>query len=84
MLPFLKNKQAPGISSLLVKQRTPDEKPQDSETIDKNANIEACARDLINAVQANDAMAVAEALRSAFVCLESEPHEEYEQPEGQD
>jgi hypothetical protein len=74
LLPWLKNKQ--GMSSgISIKQRDSgqqlNEKPED-----KDASIHACAKDLIDAVHSQDTKAAAEAIRSAFEILDSEPHEE--------
>lgn len=84
MLPFLKNKQGGSGSSLLIKQRAPDN--PEAESNDPNASIDACSQDLIAAVHARDTKAVSEAIRSAFLILESEPHEEAAQEpyEGQE
>ena len=72
MLPFLKVKKDSGVAGLIMKNRSPDAPPEDKDSID------ACAQDLISAVHAKDAKATAEALRSAFRILDSEPHEEGE------
>jgi 2C-methyl-D-erythritol 2,4-cyclodiphosphate synthase len=79
VLPFLKNKQQ-GIAGLIVKQRNPDkvEENQEDTSEDKDASIHACAQDLIDAVHAKDIKAAAEAIRSAFEILDSQPHEEGE------
>lgn len=78
MLPFLKKKNETGISGVMIKHRTPDEKPEETTEDDKDAAIHACAQDLIDAVHAQDVKGAAEAIRSAFEILESMPHEEAE------
>lgn len=39
-------------------------------------DLEACAHDLIGAIQASDAKRVAEAIKSMFEIADSQPHEE--------
>jgi hypothetical protein len=74
VLPFLKLKDRSVAGGILTKTRTPDEKPsEESNDID---SIEVCAKDLIRAVHGQDAKGAAEAIRSAFQILDSEPHEE--------
>jgi 2C-methyl-D-erythritol 2,4-cyclodiphosphate synthase len=79
LLPFLKPKHQ-GIAGIVVKMRKPDEKDEGDEipeeSDDKDAAIHACADDLIKAVHSQDIKGVAEALRSAFEIMDSEPHEE--------
>ncbi len=74
MLPFLKPKPQTGI---IVETRKSDggSKPDESE---ENHGLTACAEDLIRAVHAKDAKAVASALQAAFEVCESYPHEEGE------
>jgi len=73
MLPFLPKKQGM-VSGLIIKNRKPD-KPEENQE-DKDASIHACAQDLIDAVHNKDVKGVAEAMRSAFEILDSQPHEE--------
>jgi hypothetical protein len=77
MLPFLKKKEAP-VAGIVIKTRTPDEKPAEemSEVDDQMMAVESCAQELIRAVHARDAKAVAMALIDAFDILESLPHDE--------
>lgn len=82
VLPFLNKNKNQGVAGLIIKQRTPDEKPQENQEDDQDAAINACAQDLISAVHARDVKAVAEAMRSAFDILESMPHEEMEHDEN--
>ncbi len=79
LLPFLKNKDA-SVAGLIIKNRTPDEKPEQDQD-DSSAAIESCAQELIRAVHAKDTKAVSEALKDAFEILESMPHEEGEHVE---
>lgn len=77
MLPFLKNEKGGSIASLIVKSRQPDE----SETQEKDSDstgIEACAKDMISAIEMKDHKRLAEAMRDAFTILENQPHEEAE------
>lgn len=78
ILPFLAKKR-PQEVGLIVKTRQPDESPDQEEN--PNAAMEACASDLISAIHAHDMKAAAEALKAAFDCYESEPHEEAEHVE---
>lgn len=41
--------------------------------------VELIAQDIIDAVAAKDAKILASALKAAFLAMESEPHEEYEE-----
>ncbi len=41
-----------------------------------DSGIEQCAQDLINAIHGHDVQGVAEAMKSAFTILESQPHDE--------
>jgi len=77
MLPFLKKRQEAQISGLQIKNREPDEKPEQDQD-DSSAAIEACAAALISAIHSHDAKGVAEAMKDAFEILESMPHEEVE------
>lgn len=79
LLPFLNKNKNQGVAGLIIKQRTPDEKPQENQDDnDQDAAIHACAQDLISAVHAHDVKATAEAMRAAFDILESMPHDEIE------
>lgn len=67
------NKKPPQ-TGVIIKQRAPDTKPEESKTDD--SGIDACAEDLIQAIHARDVKAAAEAIKAAFEILDSEPHEE--------
>lgn len=72
MLPWMKSKDK-SVSGLMIKMRSPDEKP-DSEPKDEGSDaIEACAKDLIRAVHAQDVKAAADAIKNAFEILSNEP-----------
>ncbi len=75
LLPFLKNKEG-HVSSVIVKHRQPDQPSEKTEENDSEAAHEACAADILKAIEAKDPKALASALRSAFEIMESEPHEE--------
>lgn len=79
LLPFLKDKQKQ-VAGLIIKNRKPDEKPQDQqqEPDDSAAAIESCADALINAIHSKDVQAAAQALKDAFDILESEEDEQEE------
>lgn len=79
MLPFLKKKSQVGV---IVTTRPSDESKQDESH--ESDPIEYCAEDLMNAVHNKDKKAVAEAIRSAFDILESEPHNEAEHTESEE
>ncbi len=64
-----------GIAGTLVKNRTPDEKPESDEN-DPSAAHEACGRAMLNAIKADDAKAMAQALIDLFQIADSEEHVE--------
>lgn len=72
ILPFLDKKTAQ--TGVIVKQRAPDEKPEESQGDD--SGIHACAEDLIHAIHNKDIKAAAEAIKAAFEILDAQPHEE--------
>lgn len=72
MLPFLlKKKQETGV---VMKTRSPDEKPEENQEDD--SGMEACAKELMSAVKADDHKAVARIIKDMFQIADSEPHEE--------
>jgi hypothetical protein len=73
LLPFLKKKPVAG---LIIKTRESDKPEQENEQLNSEEALKACASDLIDAVHNRDIKAAADAMRAAFECLESEPHEE--------
>ena len=89
MLPFLKLKAAP-VSGLIIKRRKSDMAEggsldaQNEAAAEPNAGIETCAYALIASIQAQDAKAVANALRDIFTILESAPHEEAGESEARE
>lgn len=70
MLPFLK-KQVKHQTGVIVKHRPSDETDPKPDTA-----LEAAAKELMSAISSQDAKRTAEALKSAFNCLELEPHNE--------
>ncbi len=89
LLPFLKIQNQGAASGIMTKMRKPDNKTdeqlaEEAANSEDNGNemaqeaIHACAQDLIRAVHAQDVKGVAEAMQSAFIILESMPHEEGE------
>ena len=72
MLPFLKNMQEASASAPAdpVKRNPDNEEDYDS--------LHVAAEDVIAAVHAKDAKALAQALKAAFEIIDSEPHEEGE------
>lgn len=82
MLPFLKNKNNTGIATgVMVKHRTPDEKPEENQEEDKKAGHKAAASDLLRAIESKNIDGIADALQSAFELMDSEPHVEGEHVE---
>jgi len=86
LLPFSKKDQS--ISGALMQKRHPDQKPQENQD-DSSAGIEACAQEIIDAVEAKDAKRVAEALKDAFELLDNddeapEPHSYDSQKTGEE
>jgi hypothetical protein len=75
-LPFLKPKQA-GIATLIVKNRTPDQKPEEKQ----EDSIQEHAKKLLSAIHAQDASAMAECLKEMFIAFDKEPHTEGEHVE---
>lgn len=74
MLPFLKPRRVAG---LIISQRKSDGSTDVShQEGDENQGLEACADDIIRAINNKDSKQLAEALRSAFECLQSGPAEE--------
>lgn len=70
MIPFLKHSKKGSVSAPVDSiKREPDEGAEYDA-------LEAAGQDLIDAVHAKDAAAVAAALRAAFELADSEPHEE--------
>lgn len=76
MLPFLRPRSQTGI---IVETRKAD-----SETPSEVSELDAVADDLIAAVHAKDKKGVAEALQAAFAILESTPHDETSEFEGEE
>ena len=70
LLPFLKNKRKE--TGVIVQERSPDspEAPSDE------SGLEAAASDIMAAISAGDAKALAGAIKAAFEICDSQPHEE--------
>jgi len=75
MIPFLDKKKT-SVAGLIIKNRTPDEKPEENQEDTHTMAIEECAKDLIDAVHNKDIKAVASAIKDAFEILEQMPHKE--------
>lgn len=74
MLPFLKPKKA---ASVITANTNPDGGIDSEGPVDEmDPGLMASAEDLIRAVHAKDATAVAHALQAAFDIADSMPHEE--------
>ncbi len=69
-LPFLKKKES-SASGLLVKTRTPDEKPESDDQDDPSAAHEACGQAMLNAIKSNDAAGLASAIKDLMELSES-------------
>lgn len=74
MLPFLKNKERQ-VAGVIMKTRSSDESEEQD---DSSAAIDACSRDLIDAIAANNVKLVSEAIKSAFDILQSMPEDSVE------
>lgn len=72
MLPFLKSKKE---ASASVKPETIT-RPHDESSEVEFDSMEAVAEDILNALKHSDKKLLAEALRSAFELMDSEPHME--------
>lgn len=71
MLPFLKkNKEASASAPVDSLERKPDSAESEYDP------LEACAEDLLQAMEKKDVKMLAAALRSAFELCEMEPHKE--------
>lgn len=70
-LPFLPNKKKQ--SGIIVHERQPDQKDDED-----HSGIDACAQDILRAIEQKDPKHLGEALRAAFAIMESEPHDEAE------
>lgn len=69
-LPFMiKKKDA--APSVHTEHRIPDQEPSGEE-----AGLEACANDILQAIESKDAKRLASAIKSAFELCDSYPHEE--------
>jgi hypothetical protein len=77
-LPFLKrNNKDAGIAGVMTIHRNPDKE----ESHEEHDGVHMAARDLIDAVKADDVKGVAAAMRAAFEIMDSEPHVEGEHVE---
>ena len=74
MLPFLKPKRQAGI---MISERKPDGGfAEQNEQAAEDQGLEACADDIIRAINSKDSRELAAAIRAAFEILDSEPHVE--------
>lgn len=78
MLPFLKNKEK-AIGGTQTIFRKPDSEESKPESF---PGLEACAQAMIQAMDGKDSRALAQALKDAFCILESMPHQEYSNIQG--
>lgn len=79
-LPFLKMKPQTGVATEIRPSDYQDEPKEDN-------GLEACAQDMINAFNSNDAKGLAAAIKAAFEICDTYPHEEGEhtnEMEGQE
>lgn len=74
ILPILKRKEQ-GNAGLIIKERAPDEKPNDSEDKEEYS-LTDCAHDILDAIRSDSAESLATALKELFQKLDKEPHEE--------
>jgi len=70
--PFIKKKQQTGL--IIQQLRKPD--PETEDQSEGESGIRTCASDLLKAVEAKSIDGIAEALKSAFEILDSQPHVE--------
>lgn len=63
-------------SMIVAKLHAPSADVADDDGMDSGAGLHAASSELLRAVHAHDAAAVAMALQSAFQILDAEPHEE--------
>lgn len=73
MLPFLKQK--PSVAGISIQIRPPDNKEEKTE---EKQELEMHCKAILDAVKAQSPSALADAMKNAFECLESYPHEEGE------
>lgn len=72
MLPFLTKKQ-PQATGIIVKHRAPDEDQEyQDKPDDRSEAIEACAKDLLDAINSSNIKEIAATIKSAFDILSSE------------
>lgn len=82
-LPWMKD-QKKSVAGLIMAKRKPDggfedvEQPEESK---ENYGLTACAEDILKAIEAKDAPALAKAFQDAFDVLETRPHDEPEHSE---
>lgn len=78
MLPFMKKPQSAGV---IVKSRSADEpagKLDDAQDDGDDQGIEACASDILSAIESKDKKSLGKALKALFEICDSMPHEEGE------
>lgn len=81
MLPWMKDNKK-SVAGLIMAKRKPDggfEDMDPSEDSKENYGLTACAEDILKAIEAKDAKALAKGLQDAFDVLESQPQEEMSQ-----
>ena len=79
IIPFLnKAKQGSNDGGVIAKTSIGGSHQEKQKSLSSDA-LESCALDLIHAVHAKDVVKAAEAMQSAFLILESMPHEENEE-----
>lgn len=79
MLPWMKD-QKKNVAGVIMATRKPDGGFRDESTPETSFSdsdgLQACAEDIIKAIEAKDAKALATALQDAFDVMESQPHDE--------
>lgn len=77
MLPFLANTKNKSIAGTIIAKRKEDGSiGQDSGPDYDSEGLEACANDLLQAIESKDSKAIASALKAAFEICDSQSHEE--------
>lgn len=81
MLPYLKAKRQPGL--IIATRKADGGKIENGMEGEEDQGLMACAEDLIRAIHAKDAQAVAGAFKAAFELCETQPHDEYNHEEDE-
>lgn len=64
------------VAGLIIKNRTPDEKPEEMQEDSSDMAMKECASTLIEAVHSKNIPGVIQSLKDAFELMEQSPHVE--------